>query len=80
MIAVCCAWWLPKKGKIDAEHRADLLGGVTVLKGKGMADGDRPVEFVAVPYYVWQNRGIDEMTVWIIEDPSALASDGPGSI
>jgi len=71
---------LPKKAKIDIEHREDLLDGVTVLKGKGLADGDRPADFVAVPYYAWQNRGIDEMTVWIVEDPSVLSSDGPGSI
>ena len=65
---------LPKKAKIDAEHQEDLLNGVTVLKGRGLTEGDRPVEFVAVPYYAWQNRGIDEMTVWIVEDPDVLSS------
>jgi len=45
-----------------------------VLKGRGLTEGDRPVGFVAVPYYAWQNRGIDEMTVWIVEDPDVLSS------
>jgi len=71
---------LPKHEKIDAEYREDLLNGVTVLKGKGMTDDDRSIEFVAVPYYAWQNRGIDEMTVWIIEDPNKLSSNGTGGI
>jgi len=59
---------LPKDAEIRAEHREDLLGGVTVLKGRGLADGSRPVAFTAVPYYAWQNRGVDEMTVWLIEN------------
>ncbi len=60
---------LPNESKITSEHRADLLGGVTVLRGKGLADDRQSVEFTAVPYYAWQNRGIDEMTVWLIEGP-----------
>ena len=67
---------LPKDAKIDAEHNEDLLNGVTVLNGQGLTEGDRPVEFVAVPYYAWQNRGVDEMTVWIVEDPNMLSSGG----
>jgi len=61
---------LPKNQEPLAEHRDDLLGGVTVLKGQGLADGKTPVEFTAVPYYAWQNRGLGEMNVWIIEDLS----------
>ena len=67
---------LPKDANIDAEHNEDLLNGVTVLNGQGLTEGDRPVEFVAVPYYAWQNRGVDEMTVWIVEDPNMLSSGG----
>ena len=62
---------LPKSAKLTAEHRADLLGGVTVICGKGLADGTKPVDILAVPYYAWQNRGIGEMAVWLMED-------GPG--
>lgn len=64
---------LPKESTIKAQHRVDLLGGVTVLKGRGLTEDNRPAPFVAVPYYAWQNRGIDEMTVWLVEDPNAAS-------
>ncbi len=60
---------LPKDAEIRAEHRPNLLGGVTVLRGQGLADGKRPAAVTAVPYYAWQNRGIAEMIAWIAEDP-----------
>ncbi|MBN1395826.1 MAG: glycoside hydrolase family 127 protein, partial [Pirellulales bacterium] len=58
---------LPKDAAIEAVHRKDLLGGVTVLRGKGLDADKREVDWTAVPYHAWQNRGIDEMTVWLIE-------------
>lgn len=61
---------LPKDADLVARRREDLLGGVTVLLGRGLADGKTPVAVTAVPYYAWQNRGVGEMTVWIIEDAS----------
>jgi DUF1680 family protein len=39
-----------------AEHRADLLGGVTVITGNA---------FMAIPYYAWSHRGVGEMAVWL---------------
>ncbi|MCC7355710.1 MAG: glycoside hydrolase family 127 protein [Anaerolineae bacterium] len=63
----------------QAEHRADFLGGVTMLRGAGMVieEGEwgdtlyqyrppetRPVNLVAVPYCVWNNRAPGEMRVW----------------
>jgi len=59
---------LPTDAEVRADYRKDLLGGVTVLQGRGLADGKRPVAFTAVPYYAWQNRGVDEMTVWLNEE------------
>ena len=56
---------LPRETELRAEHRADLLGGVTVLQGQAVAAGQRPVTLIAVPYYAWQNRGQHAMTVWI---------------
>jgi DUF1680 family protein len=64
----------------EAEHRATLLGGVTVLNGGGgMIDqknwGDDlyrfaspridPIHITAVPYSVWGNRGTSSMRVWL---------------
>ena len=46
---------LPDNLTLTAEHRPDLLGGVTILKGEG---------FTAIPYYAWAHRGEGEMAVW----------------
>lgn len=61
------------------EQRPDLLGGVTIVHGKGMRlDETHPsgalyhnnpsveteVEITAIPYCVWDNRAPGEMRVW----------------
>jgi hypothetical protein len=65
---------LPDAAALSAERRADLLGGVTVIKGRalGLYPGDdgrtvvtREQDFLAVPYNVWSNRGEDRMAVWL---------------
>ena len=65
---------LPPDAELKPEHRPDLLGGVTVIRGKSLARGERaetkPVEFTAIPYYAWDHRAAGEMAVWIPEDPS----------
>jgi DUF1680 family protein len=66
---------------MQVEHRPDLLGGVTVLRGPaqvvdtndwdGVLYGNRapqrtPAEITAVPYYAWDNRPLaGEMRVWL---------------
>ncbi|HEX8520867.1 MAG TPA: beta-L-arabinofuranosidase domain-containing protein [Tepidisphaeraceae bacterium] len=64
---------LSPDAKLQAEHRDDLLGGVTIIKGNVQArqQEDQPVrgvEFQAVPYYAWDHRGAGEMAVWLAED------------
>ena len=49
---------VPRSARFLVEHRADLLGGVTVISGPG---------FTAVPYNVWSNRGPGAMAVWLPE-------------
>lgn len=64
---------LPEGTKLVAEHRHDLLGGVTVLCGEAQvvkrnATGRvtrEPIRITAVPYYAWNHRGPGEMAVWI---------------
>ena len=46
---------LPDDLPLSAEHRPDLLNGVTVITGNG---------FMAIPYYAWSHRGVNEMAVW----------------
>lgn len=72
---------LPPGAAFKAEHRPELLGGVTVITGEGIvADSEgwgpglyqpasktKPVRIVAVPYYAWDNRGPGPMLVWIPE-------------
>jgi len=60
---------LSRKADLRAEHRADLLGGVTVLQGNALPGGQRPVTLTAVPYYAWANRKTGAMTVWLDEAP-----------
>ncbi|MCX6876145.1 MAG: glycoside hydrolase family 127 protein [Verrucomicrobia bacterium] len=55
---------LPQDAEFRAEHRAELLGGVTVLQGQALADGQRPVTVTAIPYYAWGNRDQGAMKVW----------------
>jgi len=47
---------LPDAMELIASFDADLLGGLTVIKGEN---------FRAIPYYAWAHRGIGEMTVWM---------------
>jgi len=54
---------LPADTKLSAEHRSDMLGGVTVLKGKV-----RGLDLLAIPYYAWDNREGGEMAVWLKEE------------
>ncbi|HEY7089460.1 MAG TPA: hypothetical protein VH518_15285, partial [Tepidisphaeraceae bacterium] len=48
---------LSDASKLTADFKADLLGGVTVIKSEG--------SFTAIPYYAWANRGKGEMIVWM---------------
>ena len=64
---------LPDDAKLTTQSRPDLLGGVTVIAGQGIAvkrqaDGSvaaEPVALTAVPYYAWCNRGAGQMQVWL---------------
>jgi DUF1680 family protein len=71
--------YLPESSKLQAEYKADFLGGVSVINaairirkdhGEGMyQEVSKPewetVSSQLVPYYAWSNRGQAEMTVWI---------------
>jgi DUF1680 family protein len=68
--------YLPPDAPLAAEHKADLLGGVTVIRAKALqrqAEGaePKPVDVVAVPYYAWDHREPGPMMVWMAENPEA---------
>ncbi len=64
---------LPADVAFTAEHRPELLGGVTVLRGAAQevyrkADGSaavRAAAVTAIPYAVWCQRGANPMAVWL---------------
>lgn len=57
--------------KIEAAYDANLLNGVMVLSGAAHEverDGSvKDVTFRAIPYSTWNNRGADQMEVWVPE-------------
>jgi hypothetical protein len=71
---------LPDETELGVEHRHDLLGGVTVLRGEARlvrrnADGAPALgekkPLVAIPYYAWAHRDPSPMTVWLPRDLAA---------
>ncbi len=66
---------IPATAPITAQHRPDLLGGVTVLQGMAQQvrneDGvahTATVPFTAIPFYTNSNREPTDMDVWIADD------------
>ncbi len=55
---------LPVDAELMTEHRPDMLGGVTVIRGEGLRQNGA-FELLAVPYFAWANRGPGEMAVWL---------------
>ncbi|MHC1704511.1 MAG: glycoside hydrolase family 127 protein [Tenuifilaceae bacterium] len=63
--------------KFSAEYKNDLLNGVTVVKGfakptsvkNSNIELGNPIEFTAIPYYSWANRGAGDMSVWLAINP-----------
>jgi uncharacterized protein len=70
---------LPNDAKLMSEFKADLLNGVSVVKGNAVSlayneQGTtvrKDQELTAIPYYAWANRGSGEMIVWISNDESS---------
>ncbi|MBL7154337.1 MAG: glycoside hydrolase family 127 protein [Phycisphaerae bacterium] len=97
---VYCAEWpdnpagihnliLTDNAKLTAEHRKDLLGGVTVVRGKATAVSDagegklakKEQALTAIPYYAWAHRGQGDMAVWLARDEAvAQPKTKPGTI
>ncbi len=52
---------ISKDQELEVEFNASLLGGINVIHGKTV----NSLEFKAIPYYSWNNRGADKMQVWL---------------
>jgi uncharacterized protein len=70
---------LPDTSVMTAEFRADLLNGVSIVKGQavGLSYDERgtvqkaPQPFLAIPYATWANRGRGQMAVWLARTDAA---------
>jgi uncharacterized protein len=73
---------MPAEAVFTPRRRDDFLGGTTVLEGELMRTGER-IRASAIPYHLWSNRGVGEMTVWLNTvapaDRSATATGHSGS-
>jgi DUF1680 family protein len=72
---------LPRDARLQARFDRSLLGGVVVIRGRGLRrkpvewnavlyqplPPDEPTPILAVPYCVWDNREPGEMAVWLPE-------------
>lgn len=76
---------IPPEADLTAQWRGDLLGGLTVIRGEGIAQASlsepaKRAPFTAIPYFAWCNRGADAMVVWVPEDERALPGVKPPTI
>jgi hypothetical protein len=70
---------LPDTSAMTTEFRADLLNGVSIVKGQavGLSYDERgtvqkaPQPFLAIPYATWANRGRGQMAVWLARADAA---------
>jgi uncharacterized protein len=66
--------------EFQIEHEEDLLGGISLLRGKGTIVDEhgwenvlyrsqqplsKRIELTAIPYYAWDNRASGEMRIWL---------------
>jgi len=59
---------LPDSSELTSDFSPETLGGVVTISGEATITGEPKVQtqkFTAIPYFVWDNRGINEMKVWI---------------
>ncbi len=64
--------YIPLESIFNVQFQPDMLNGIVTIKGIGMelvndrgTTTERAVDFTAVPYSTWNNRGNGEMAVWI---------------
>ena len=73
--------YAPDDMPLEAKMESELLGGVVTLEGRARRlhedngngalylemgkEKEEALDIRLIPYYAWNNRGIDEMTVWL---------------
>jgi DUF1680 family protein len=59
---------LPDTADLTAAFMADKLRGIVTITGNALlheSSKNKPITITAIPYYAWNNRGANEMRVWI---------------
>lgn len=59
---------LPDSSILTESFNSEELSGVVTISGEGQIENGKKIttqKFTAIPYFVWNNRGADEMKVWI---------------
>jgi DUF1680 family protein len=57
---------LSDTAKLTTAFSPEMLSGVITISGNAtLAEGTKTQKVTAIPYFVWNNRGADEMKVWI---------------
>jgi len=59
---------LADTAKLSATFAPETLSGVVTISGEATVSGNKAVKsqkITAIPYFVWDNRGINEMKVWL---------------
>ena len=70
--------YILNSANISAQYDANLLNGVMTLSGNAkelQQDGTvKDVKFRAIPYSTWNNRGAQQMEVWVANTPAKAVS------
>lgn len=53
---------ISSKTELISSFKAELLSGIQIISGSNQSGNEK---FTAIPYFVWNNRGVDKMKVWI---------------
>jgi len=66
--------------ELSAGFDESFFGGAVLLQGRARSVTDltsapRPIRLI--PYYLWANRGAEEMSVWLSSDGYAVGDTGP---
>lgn len=69
---------LPADAPISAAPGKVATEKTVVLKGSGLLDG-RSFDFVAIPYFLWENRGISSMALLPVESPDKIETRDPNN-
>lgn len=62
---------LPAQNRVTAVYSKNILGGTMILEGTGLS-ANTQVHFKAIPYFMWENRGISPMALLWIENPHKI--------